>query len=86
MQRIFYGYVKVLKFSKNSSPKLLFWTGFYCFRNLRAYCSPHSLFIVIPGEVQHRTGIRRESFKFLYSSRSLIWSPDQVSDDKNIFS
>jgi len=27
MQRIFYGYVKVLKFSKYSFLKLLFWTG-----------------------------------------------------------
>jgi len=86
MQRIFYGYVKVLKFSKYSFLKLLFWTGFYCFRSLRAYCSPHSLSIVIPGEAQHRPGIPGEMFQILYSSRSLIWSPDQVSDDKNIFS
>ena len=43
MQRIFYGHVKVLKFSKFSFLKLLFWTGIYCFRSLRAYCILNSI-------------------------------------------
>jgi len=90
LQRIFDGHVKSLKILKEFIPEASLqtdrWTGFYCFRSLRAYCSPHSLSIVIPGEAQHRPGIRGEMFQILYSSRSLIWSPDQVSDDKNIFS
>ena len=86
MQRIFYGHVKVLKFSKYLFVKLLFWTGIYCFRSLRTYCIPNSIPLSFrAGEVQHRPEIREEMFQILYSSRSLTWSPDQVSDDKNIF-
>jgi len=60
LQRIFDGHVKSLKILKEFIPEASLqpdrWTGIYCFfRSLRAYCSPHSLSIVIPGETQHRT-------------------------------
>jgi len=85
LQRIFDGHVKSLKILKEFIPEASLqpdrWTGIYCFKSLRAYCSPHSLSIVILGEAQHRTRNPEKMFQILYSSRSLIWSPDQVSDD-----
>jgi len=68
MQRIFDGHVKILKILKEfileASLQPDRWTGIYCFfRSLRAYCSPHSLSIVIPGETQHRPGIQGKCFK-----------------------
>jgi len=47
MQRIFDGQVKSLKILKEFIPEASLqtdrWTGFYCFRSLRAYCIPNSI-------------------------------------------